>query len=290
MTNLQKTKELGMLLYSLNSTEKNILQEFIQNIEYSDSLDKLIHNIIAMQNDVRQQLNKLRNFILTHICIKSCKHVASINNLPCVKNPYLITVFLGILGGKLRKEYENGVWLKIIKNSPQTDLQYNAPSTKDSKEFLLHTDLSYTNNPPQYFLMHCIENPNLGGDTSLCLLDTLLKNLSATTINQLLKSEFKFSAPSYYHGSNQDILNSVLFYQNEELGIRYRRDGILATSRQGIEALAELTFQLSTHQLRHTLEENSAIIINNTRVLHGRFSFLNETEKQKRHYCQVYFD
>ncbi len=208
--------------------------------------------------------------------------------LPDGAAPEALSLLLACLLGTPVKEHERGPWVKDIK--VDEGFVYSRPSARDSREFFLHTDLSYSSAPPPFFLLHSLVNSSRnGGMTTLCPLRSLLGRLSAEALHQLSLPQFLFPVPSYYPGDGQ-VTSAVLHAAPDgSLWIRFRRDGLRSTTWVGMAAVAELLEAIAGETLETHLESGSALLIDNRRWLHGRTAFLPQAGRgEARHLQQVY--
>lgn len=209
-------------------------------------------------------------------------------NLPKVENPTILTALIACSLGKMIREYEGGELIKKIKAKASLELETSIgrPSSKDTQEFFLHTDLSYTVEPPPYILMHSISNPpNCGGKNTLCSLDETLKVLSQAAYTNLHKPEFIFSVPEYA-SLHDSLVCSILSKKHNFESIRFRRDGLRTLTKNALKAVEELLSVINSCTREVFLEKNSALLIDNRRCLHGRLGIL----PQSRGFVQRYFN
>lgn len=281
-----------MLLYDLSNKEQEQLVELYSSIiGYNPTTDEEVVNIC--KNNLLKLFNKntppLSIYLKNQFKHNTHNYVVILTNLPKVNQSNILTILLGFLLGEVIKEYEGGVWLKTIKADYNLDTILDSPSSKDRKEFSLHTDLSYTEQPPHYFLFHCLSNPKtLGGMSTICSLEDLLSKMSTKTKKELHQVQFRFSAPSYYINSGY-ITHPILNTDKKYTKIRFRQDGMKILTKNGVYAVAELIDLLANNMKVIRFEENTAMFIDNNRCLHGRYSFLLPKEEDKtRHFNQVY--
>lgn len=285
---------MSILKHRISDLERDQLTFLCQTIYEQNDADhnSLIKTSIKYYTELKSTaLDSLSHFIAENLCDNSNTNVLILSNLPAFKAAHINTVILGMLLGKVVKEYEGGVWIKEIKSNPKMDEILDSPSSKDRKEFFLHTDLSYTDQPPHYFVFHCVSNPkNLGGMTTLCNLNQIINNLANQTISELEKCQFHFPAPSYYNKTGF-ITHPILSSINNCQYIRFRRDGLRSQTKNGIKAVVDLINAFYENFITVEFEPHSSMFINNRKCLHGRFSFLpNITNDRIRYFSQVYVE
>lgn len=238
----------------------------------------------------RMRFKNLTKFLTE--CTPGASCLFSILDLPQCEKPEALTLLLACLvNATLIKEYDHGVLIKTVTNHDDQDRGYTRPSSKDSKEFYLHTDLSYVNTPPGLFMMHCLNNATQwGGRSIFCNIENVLAALSPWALSELSKPQFLFPAPEYY-GRNQTIIFPILS-RDDVMGeyiVRYRRDELSVLSKNGIRALAEFTQLASANLFFYDLKPCAALFINNHKILHGRQGFISK-RTQQRLFNQVYFE
>ena len=148
--------------------------------------------------------------------------------------------------------------------------------------FEMHTDASFEHIPPRYIGMQVIREDKCGGGYSLLLsLNDILNELNEKEIHMLRGASFKFKIPlEFYKGGSKFTYGSILSLKRDKLNhllCRYRNDLILNRDEIGQEiknALNKFEKLINLKEAKdikyHFLKENSIILLDNCRFLHGR--------------------
>lgn len=208
--------------------------------------------------------------------------------LPAVAEPAALSILLACMLGDPVKEHEAGPWLKHI--WPEAGESLGRPSARDSREFFPHTDLSYSASPPSFFLLHSLcNNPAEAGRTTLCAMSVLTRRVTEASLAELARPQFYFPTPSYYPGSGTVVAAVVGELDDGRRSIRFRRDGLRASSFAAMAAVLDLLGAIDRSMVEIHLDPNTALIIDNRLWLHGRTAFLHDARSgTPRHLHQVY--
>ncbi|MGH9928035.1 MAG: TauD/TfdA family dioxygenase [Pyrinomonadaceae bacterium] len=209
-----------------------------------------------------------------------------LEKLPNVSDPRRLGLLVGWLLGDVTKYDGEGECVIEIKD--QGTKPGERPSFRNSREFFLHTDLSYTNDPPRFFLLHSIANDAAGGGYSeFCKISDALDRMNNLAISQLLAREFEFPAPPHYKGGGVVRLPILSRTSAENpLKIRFRRDSLRTIRRPAIDAVVNLVQALRDSMFETSLPPNSIAVIDNWFLLHGRTAFAPQPEP--RHINRIY--
>lgn len=274
--------------YILDTNERETLLGASTRLQNQNltSLEQIVQHGSELAPHLRTGLPRLLSFIQTHV--KYGFGTLPVHNLPTVSNPDILSVLLGFLLGKVVRYENEGDFVIAVK--VQSQKASKRASFSNSKCFYVHTDLSYAPEPPPYILLHCLHNDTReGGYTTLCSLEEIVKHLPAAVLNELQKSQFLFPPPSHYIGTfplPQPILKQLA---DGSFCIRFRRDGIRTIDRSGIEAVAELIHTIGHLTKEIHVEDNTVLLMNNQKCLHGRTAFLpSASSEAPRHLNRVY--
>jgi L-asparagine oxygenase len=217
--------------------------------------------------------------------------ILTLRGLPAHETPKRILALIGALLGKLWTDPHEGPYIIEIRAKPT--LTGARPSFETSSEFQLHTDLSYSSQPPRYMVLHSlVNNPGEGGYSTLCDIRNCIPLLSAASIRELQADSFLFPAPSHYSGVNE--VNFPILTKDgttKGWGVRFRRDGLRTTSRAGIDAVTSLLRAFETASIETILDAGSAVFVDNHVCLHGRTAFFaSEKSQYLRHLNRMYIN
>ena len=166
-------------------------------------------------------------------------------------------------------------------NSPK---EFDRNLSKTSQEFLLHTDGSFMNGicpveekyfrlgPPGLFLLQCVRPASVGGESVLLDAEAVLNAL----VNEQPELARIAQMPGLLHffGGDQVALDFPLFERLavDRYRIRFRLDLALAKSENAasIRFLIDKFFLSPRFQTRRHLESNEIIVVDNSRIVHGR--------------------
>ncbi len=269
--------------YILSRNEASKLAELCESLIINDkdaaSQEAIIKRIIDSKN---QHLNILKNLtyeIKKLIDDQENLGLLFINQLPTVTDPMYLIAVIGSLLGDICKYDGEGDFIISIKNRVSKDVE--RPSFQNSREFYLHTDLSYVFSPPEFLLLHSISNnPDEGGFSIFCDIENVVKYIDDKNLFELTKSNYIFQAPNHFKGSSE-VQFPILEIKDNLWKVRFRRDSLRSKTRDGIDALCNL---IKAYQICHfeiPLYQNSIAIVNNRMFLHGRTAFLSDFKNVK---------
>ena len=165
--------------------------------------------------------------------------------------------------------------------------------TKDV--FQLHTDASFENIPPRYFGLQVIKADKYDGGKSLLLsVDQLISELEPSELDILRNKSFQFKIPSeFLKNNNKDVIEGKIlgldYFKNNIC--RYRYDIILDRDKINQECKAINKFEQlidinKSNMIKYfILEEDSILLVDNCRFLHGR----TEIKDMNRHLTRIRF-
>lgn len=265
-------------VYTLTREEQNHLleacKEVHQNAYFLNQEDLVKKSEIVSKEfgskliDLKQSIQNLKNPIKPI-------GLLIIKGLPVYTDPKTLSSILGFYLGDVVKYPGEGDYIIEIKE--QETKAGERPSFKDSKEFYLHSDLSYVETPPHYFFLQSIVNDTShGGISTFCDIKEAVSQLSNLAMLELLKNQFEFPAPKHFKGVDFVRFPILFRYANHiDYSIRFRRDNLRSLTRSGIDAIIELTKILRSTSFELPLEDNTLAIIDNWAYLHGRTAFNN---------------
>lgn len=279
--------------YKLSEEECSSLKLIFLSHELAEQCHEydLVKLFKKQETRLKAEFSALYEFFNKSFCLGEDCALLKISGFPAVSNKFSSSIccIIGSLFGQIVPEYDGGVYIKNIKVEKKLNDALGRPSARDTRKFMHHTDLSYIDLPPRFFLFFCINNKNiLGGENIVTDIFGIEKCLQPEVIEELMKEQFIFPTPEYCH-KNDAVYSSVLYQDSKaQLSIRYRRDGIKSLTRQGMIALNKLYQYCKSKEIRVSAEPNTMMIFDNTKCLHGRTGFVEDVEN-RRHMKQVYF-
>lgn len=283
----------SVITYELDRLEKETIKKLTFDKSWAakkaSEFSAVASNLLI---DKEKYFKRLRKYFRENFRTMNKAAVLKIVNLPdeSLENPTVFCFLITSILGTVVPEYNGGLWLKNVKLDQSLEGMIGRPSARDSRKFMLHTDLSYTDKPPPFFLFYCINTLTyMGGESIIASIHQIEKNLSQEAFCELQKDQFLFPVPEYCCNIGKFVKSSVLYKDDSNrLAIRYRRDGIKSRSRRALDALAELNDVIMRCVEKVFSTNNSIIIFDNEHCLHGRTGFLEE-KKSCRHMVQAYF-
>jgi alpha-ketoglutarate-dependent taurine dioxygenase len=148
-------------------------------------------------------------------------------------------------------------------------------------ELGLHTDGSFEQEPPRAMLMFCERASMSGGLTRLCDGRMLYRHLRASCPGVLQA----LTRPDAFRIRRDDRVSSKPVFREAagrmQLSYRYGNDVHLDIHPDAQAGFAEIETYLAQpgNYLELRLEENQALILDNTRILHGRTAFPADSQR-----------
>jgi len=261
-------------LHAANSEDQqavvNACQAIVQSVEHEAS------GLVAVIRSLRE--------------LRTSPGLVVLEGLPTVEDSRRLIILLGSVLGNLLKYPNEGDYVIAIKEKQTKPGE--RPSFQNAREFYFHTDLSYTENPPRYLMMHAVVNkPGEGGISLFADIDRVAKNLSPLDINELQKPQFLFPAPPHYKGGG--TVKLPILTQDELSGVwrlRFRRDNLRAETRPGVDAVVQLVRAINECAEEVMLVSGSMVMLDNQSFLHGRTAFAGsgEATHEPRHLNRAY--
>lgn len=202
------------------------------------------------------------------------KDLIIINNFPISNNKKLLEL-ASVIGRPIREginfqsnplEDDFIYRIEASKNGLTDDENHLVYSTM-SIEFPCHTDGFSSKVAPDFILLLCIKKSMIGGKSLFITVSDIIKHLSSDTICKLKESVYpslNTIGPILYENSiryNPYEIERVLELDNFSLFDSYKK------------ALLELDNIIQLHHKMIELQPKQCLIINNSKVLHGRTSF-----------------
>jgi alpha-ketoglutarate-dependent taurine dioxygenase len=186
-----------------------------------------------------------------------------------------------------REHSSDGIPIWDIK--PATDPTAARSHTFDV--FPYHTDASFEEPPPHYFMLNVVRPDQRGGGVqSFIPLPNIMENLSVEATRQLIDVPIDWHVPPEFQKGADKVVLPVLFPDGaNNTAIRYRLDCLeQATNDPATEfALKELQVAIDAIEpLQYTPRQNQLIIVDNWHVLHAR----NQVLDPARHLQRIRFD
>jgi alpha-ketoglutarate-dependent taurine dioxygenase len=155
-----------------------------------------------------------------------------------------------------------------------------------AEPFSLHTDCSFEQVPPRFFALYVLQpDTKGGGETLLIDMKDILANLPSE-LAAVLQTDFVTKVPSEFYKGETFAHLPILF---GESCIRYRPECIDLSrcSQQQRSALGELDNIIARHSPQKlVLSQNSVLVVDNYRYLHGRTKVLDP----QRHLQRIRFN
>ncbi len=280
--------------YRLNKDEQDILQAAANTARFDKCILKapekesdeekkereeieqscIVSICARYSNELEHKLPNLFRKIRSLRDLRISPGLLKVEDLPQVSDPRRITCILGGMLGAVKKFDGEGNYVIAVKE--EATKPGERPSFKNAREFFLHTDLSYSSQPPEFMLLHSIvNNPSDGGFSVFCDVEKVIPQLSQRALDELQKPNFLFPAAKHWKGVS--VVKFPILRRDEESGawrIRFRRDNLRTLTRTGIEAIIELVRAFEKASYETPLLPRSLVLVDNEAFLHGRTAFL----------------
>lgn len=190
---------------------------------------------------------------------------------------------------------EEGMNGAVTDIRPSQNISVGEISYKTSNEFKLHTDLSYFRKPPQYMGLFVVRpDRRKEAMSELAHVDDAVSGLNRRVVDVLCQSKYEFPFPQRAGDSASEkfrkaVRGPILERGEDGFRVRVRRDTI-ALDNAAIGALDELYKQLQRVKKSFFPEAGTAILVDNTKVLHARTAFTPTHGLEDRHIQRVYLE
>ena len=198
-----------------------------------------------------------------------------IENFPCSETDSALNEFTYALGEPVlekRNRNNSSVYRVEINNHLSLPVYANT-----AYEFSGHTDCADFDNPPDTVVMLCERPSEIGGDSFLVNLETVLEEFSFKDVQML-------NEPVYIFGKNY---YPILSLKNTFLAIRYNRVYFdfcirlnqLEIEPEKLELINRLDNAINACKYVFSLKSGDCLLLNNQRILHGRESFPENSDR-----------
>lgn len=146
--------------------------------------------------------------------------------------------------------------------------------------FPLHTDCSFEDPTPRYVGLHVLTQDRFGGGQSLLAEAPGAVERLENWQKEALTQDFLFQVPEEFRKGVPTRKLPILVEER----IRYRREIINEElcSREQVETLNRFEDLLTQQTIKFTLRENSILLLDNWRFLHGRTEVLDPARHLRR--------
>jgi hypothetical protein len=151
--------------------------------------------------------------------------------------------------------------------------------------WILCQDCSFEDPPPRYMCLYVLQQDRMGGGhSSLVDAEVLVRYLSRKALRVLTAAEFDMRVPAEFQKGGDKVIRGRLIFGS---GLwRYRSDIIIKDrcTEGELAALAELDGLLrNPHLVLSTdLPQDSILVLDNSRWLHGRSAIFDQSRWLKR--------
>ncbi len=142
-----------------------------------------------------------------------------------------------------------------------------------------HTDSSYMENPHEFVAFQMVRNDSEGGESIMVPVDDIVRGLDDETASLLREPIYPFGKELCPILSGNPMDERVRFYEHQLNTSQQAQDSAL--SDRHLQALDKLEKLLSERGRFHELQlmAGQVMIMNNTKVLHGRTEFSSESDR-----------
>jgi len=142
-----------------------------------------------------------------------------------------------------------------------------------------HTDSSYMERPHEFVAFQMVRNDSEGGESIMVPIDDIVRSLDDDTTNTLREAVYPFGKELCPILSGNLMDERVRFYEHQLATSQKAQDSAL--SDRHLEALSRLEGLLAERGRFHELQlmAGQVMIMNNTKVLHGRTEFSSDSDR-----------
>jgi alpha-ketoglutarate-dependent taurine dioxygenase len=160
------------------------------------------------------------------------------------------------------------------------------PSYFSCEKFPVHTDMSYVPSPPRFLLTQCVR-PSNGFKGATLLADCSLAWAALPPDSRTILSEemFTFAYPPNCDEGHTEPL-AICPATDRTRRWRFRSDGMIYPP-EAVDAVAHFREALDATTIAHRLQPGDLLVVENTRVAHGRTAF-SGVGTSERHLRRVY--
>lgn len=211
---------------------------------------------------------------------------------PWSKESFSTEIFLSALGSALGdvftyKQMHNGV---MVHNLFPVEAEAKDLSSLSSETFLdLHTEASFHPFYPDYLIIACLRSDRDKKATSiLSSVEAALKDLSMETIEILRQPLFQTGIQHNAEVEGPGPVIAILSGDRDEPFINFDPDLMVGTTDKASSAIKELKAALDKHRIEFLLNAGDFLILDNRKILHGRYSFKAYFDGMDRWLQRVY--
>ncbi len=161
--------------------------------------------------------------------------------------------------------------------------------SQTAEAFPLHTDASFEEIPPRYFMLQVLHGDRFGGgQQSFVPVDSVLGGIHSAILGALAKEKFRWRVPLEFQKNVTENELPILFSDDQQApAIRYREECIIPRrSKRETLLLSNLKAALRyARSIKHQPSQNEVLLVDNWRILHSR----GEVRDPIRHLQRVRF-
>lgn len=172
----------------------------------------------------------------------------------------------------------------------QTVAAEGVPRSHTADEFVWHTDASFENPPPRYFMLQVLHGDRYGGGHQHFMpLSSPLEALDEANRKVLAGTLYPWKVPLEFQKDREQVQLSVLFRDDAwNVCVRYRQecvrfDGLDASQKTALMELGRAIDRATP--IEHTPQAGELVLVDNWRALHSRDSIRDP----ERHLQRVRF-
>lgn len=149
-----------------------------------------------------------------------------------------------------------------------------------NKSMSLHTDNVYLKNPCKRVVLFCLEPASKGGDSLILDTNSIEDTISSSVREELEKHQWSWAKPPRMGGGYSEPA-AVL---NESGEVRWWRRGLRLATEETVEVANhfEAVINQTPALARLGLSRGDLLVLDNSRVLHGRAAFFGSKRKLLR--------
>lgn len=272
------------VICNVDSDMCEFLLELVRKINYQQTDKNQDNNALSELFDLREHVPAM---LRSHIQDFKNSHISymRINGLPKDKYPEILLMMAGLIGLPFCHSQEASL-VSVVK--PKKEAKVEEISYYTWNRFVLHSELPYVKNPPDFLMLYCKHNVP-GGSTHSSSVDAAVALLDKHDIELLSKPNFQIVIPPHFnHSEPYAPSRPIIEKAGAHYRIRIRFDDIRYLDEESRGAVKRLYQALDEVKEEHLLANGDMLIINNNAALHGRSSFTPRFDQKDRELYRVY--
>lgn len=171
------------------------------------------------------------------------------------------------------KQEQNGKIIQHIVPNPKTEYSQISSSSKTILEY--HTETAFHAYKPDYVMLFCMRSDPAAA-TTFCYIDDILEHIPTDCLYLLSSPMYETTVDESFRTNGEPdhaFKTSVLSVKNHEIQFCYDRSVMRGVNPAAQDALNLLSEVIDEHAQAVHLDAGDLLILNNSKVVHGRTPF-----------------